>query len=87
MCKAVIMAGGEGKRLRPITCTLPKPMVPLLNKPVIDYCIELLKKHGVEDITATLHYLPNVIMRHCGDGGHKRRRHDGRRSDRSDVLP
>ena len=62
MCKAVIMAGGEGKRLRPITCTLPKPMVPLLNKPVIDYCIELLKKHGVEDITATLHYLPNV----CG---------------------
>ena len=68
MCKAVIMAGGEGKRLRPITCTLPKPMVPLLNKPVIDYCIELLKKHGVEDITATLHYLPNVIMRHCGDG-------------------
>ena len=51
MCKAVIMAGGEGKRLRPITCTLPKPMVPLLNKPVIDYCIELLKKHGVEDIT------------------------------------
>ena len=39
MCKAVIMAGGEGKRLRPITCTLPKPMVPLLNKPVIDYCI------------------------------------------------
>lgn len=68
MCKAVIMAGGEGKRLRPITCTLPKPMVPLLNKPVIDYCIELLKKHGVEDITATLHYLPNVITRHCGDG-------------------
>ena len=47
MCKAVIMAGGEGKRLRPITCTLPKPMVPLLNKPVIDYCIELLKKHSV----------------------------------------
>ena len=47
MCKAVIMAGGEGKRLRPITCTLPKPMVPLLNKPVIDYCIELLKNHGV----------------------------------------
>ena len=69
MCKAVIMAGGEGRRLRPITCTLPKPMVPLLNKPVIDYCIELLKKHGIEDITATLHYLPNIIMRHCGDGG------------------
>lgn len=67
--KAVIMAGGEGKRLRPITCTMPKPMVPLLNKPVIDYCIELLKCHGVEDIVATLHYLPNVITTHCGDGG------------------
>lgn len=66
--KAVIMAGGEGKRLRPITCTMPKPMVPLLNKPVIDYCIELLKRHGIEDITATLHYLPNVITSHCGNG-------------------
>ena len=62
------MAGGEGKRLRPITCTMPKPMVPLLNKPVIDYCIELLKRHGIEDITATLHYLPNMITNHCGDG-------------------
>ncbi len=62
------MAGGQGKRLRPITCTMPKPMVPLLNKPVIDYCIELLKRHGIEDITATLHYLPNVITAHCADG-------------------
>ena len=62
------MAGGEGTRLRPITCTMPKPMVPLLNKPVIDYCIELLKRHGIEDITATLHYLPKVITDHCGNG-------------------
>ena len=62
------MAGGEGKRLRPITCTMPKPMVPLLNKPVIDYCIELLKRHGIEDITAALHYLPKVIENHCGNG-------------------
>lgn len=62
------MAGGEGKRLRPITCTMPKPMVPLLNKPVIDYCIELLKRHGIEDITATLYYLPKVIKDHCGNG-------------------
>ena len=62
------MAGGEGRRLRPVTCTMPKPMVPLLNKPVIDYCIELLKRHGVEDITATLHYMPKVITNHCGNG-------------------
>jgi len=66
--KSVIMAGGEGKRLRPITCTLPKSMVPLLNKPVIDYCIELLHSYGIVDITATLHYLPEVIKKHCGGG-------------------
>ena len=66
--RAVIMAGGEGKRLRPLTCTMPKPMVPLLNKPVIEYCVELLTAHGIEDITATLHYLPNMIRDHLGDG-------------------
>ena len=66
--KAVIMAGGEGSRLRPITCTMPKPMVPLLNKPTIDYCVELLKKNGVTDITVTLHYLPDMIREHLKDG-------------------
>lgn len=66
--QAVIMAGGEGKRLRPLTCTMPKPMVPLLNKPVIDYCVELLTAHGIADIVATLHYLPNMISQHLGDG-------------------
>ena len=66
--KAIIMAGGQGKRLRPLTCTMPKPMVPLLNKPVMDYSVELLKQHGVTDITATLCYLPNVIMKRYGDG-------------------
>ncbi|MEA4970953.1 MAG: sugar phosphate nucleotidyltransferase [Candidatus Pelethousia sp.] len=66
--QAVIMAGGEGKRLRPLTCTMPKPMVPLLNKPVIDYCVELLTAHGIADIAATLHYLPNMISQHLGDG-------------------
>ncbi|MDR0841194.1 MAG: NTP transferase domain-containing protein [Christensenellaceae bacterium] len=72
--RAIIMAGGEGKRLRPLTCTDPKPMVPLLNKPVIDYCVELLAAHGIRDITATLHYLPNKIRDYLGDGGaHKAR--------------
>lgn len=66
--QAVIMAGGEGKRLRPLTCTMPKPMVPLLNKPVIDYCVELITAHGITDIAATLHYLPNMIKEHLGDG-------------------
>ena len=47
--KAVIMAGGDGKRLRPLSCTMPKPMVPLLNKPVLGYCMELIKKHGFDE--------------------------------------
>lgn len=66
--KAVIMAGGEGSRLRPITCTMPKPLVPLLGRPVIDYCIGLLKKHGISDISTTLFYLGNMIQQHVQDG-------------------
>lgn len=66
--KAVIMAGGDGKRLRPLSCTMPKPMVPLLNKPVLGYCMELIKKHGFDEAILTLRYLPNVIRRYIGDG-------------------
>lgn len=66
--KAVIMAGGEGQRLRPLTCTLPKPMVPVLDRPVMEYCVELLKKHGVSSIATTLQYLPEKIQEHFGDG-------------------
>lgn len=66
--RAIIMAGGEGKRLRPITCTMPKPMVELLNRPVIEYCVDLLRKYGIFEITATLHYLPHMIEDYLGDG-------------------
>ena len=66
--KAVIMAGGDGKRLRPLSCTMPKPMVPLLNKPVLGYCMELIKKHGFDEAILTLRYLPNVIRRYIGNG-------------------
>ncbi len=66
--RAVIMAGGEGKRLRPITCTMPKPMVPLLNKPIVDYTMDLLKRHGIVDAIYTLHYMGEVIKEHVGDG-------------------
>ena len=45
--KAIIMAGGEGSRLRPLTCGRPKPMVPVLNRPVMTHIIDLLKKHGI----------------------------------------
>jgi mannose-1-phosphate guanylyltransferase / phosphomannomutase len=66
--KAVIMAGGEGTRLRPLTCNIPKPMMPILEKPVMQYAVELLKKYGITDIAVTLQYLPDEIMRYFGDG-------------------
>lgn len=66
--KAVIMAGGEGTRLRPLTSNQPKPMVPVINRPVMEYIIELLKSHGITDIIATLHFLPALVRNYFGDG-------------------
>ncbi len=66
--KAVIMAGGKGSRLRPLTVNLPKPMVPLLDRPCMEYTIELLKKHDITDIAVTLQYLPETIRQYFGDG-------------------
>ena len=65
---AIIMAGGEGTRLRPLTVTRPKPMVPLVNKPMMEHVVDLLRGHGVRDIGVTLHYLPETIMSYFGDG-------------------
>ncbi|QNO13922.1 nucleotidyl transferase [Alkalicella caledoniensis] len=59
--KAVIMAGGKGTRLRPLTCGLPKPMVPIINKPVMEHGINLLKRHEITDIAVTMAYLPENI--------------------------
>ena len=66
--KAVIMAGGKGTRLRPLTSHLPKPMVPLLDRPCMEYIIDLLKRHGITEIAVTVQYLPQVIRSHFGDG-------------------
>ncbi len=66
--KAVIMAGGAGTRLRPLSCGEPKPMVPLFDKPVMEYIIELLKKHGITNITVTLQYMPERVMDYFGNG-------------------
>ena len=62
------MAGGSGSRLRPLTCDLPKPMVPVMGRPVITYSIELLKKYGIKDIGITLQYLPQAIQDYFRDG-------------------
>lgn len=66
--KAVIMAGGSGTRLRPLTCNLPKPMVPVANKPMSEHIVNLLKEHGFDEIVFTLHYLPDAIRDYFGDG-------------------
>lgn len=66
--KAIIMAGGQGTRLRPLTCTAPKPMAPVMNRPVMEHSILLLKKHGITDIGVTLQYLPEQIRSYFGDG-------------------
>ena len=59
--KAVIMAGGEGSRLRPLTCDLPKPMAPLCGRPALEYILELLKQHGTDEAAVTLRYLPKKV--------------------------
>jgi NDP-sugar pyrophosphorylase family protein len=67
--QAVILVGGEGTRLRPLTYALPKPMVPILGRPFIGWIIERLHRAGVEDIILSCCYLPDVIEAHFGDGG------------------
>jgi len=66
--KAVVMAGGEGSRLRPLTLHLPKPLVPVVNKPVMQHILELLVRHGIREIVVTLHYLADDIKEYFGDG-------------------
>jgi histidinol-phosphate phosphatase family protein len=66
--QAVILAGGRGTRMRPITETLPKPMVPVLGRPFLEYQIEQLREQGFERVLLLLGYLPHVIQDHFGDG-------------------
>ena len=66
--KGIIMAGGAGSRLRPLTCDLPKPMVPVMNRPVMQYSIDLFRKYGINVIGATLQYLPGMIQEYFGGG-------------------
>src|SRR3989339_229255 len=66
--KAVIMAGGFGTRLRPLSCNIPKPMVPMANRPMLAHIIDLLKKHGFNDMTMMLYFQLEVITNYFGDG-------------------
>jgi mannose-1-phosphate guanylyltransferase/phosphomannomutase len=66
--KAVVMAGGEGTRLRPLTSNQPKPMVPIVGKPCMEHILELVKSHGLEDVVVTVAFLPQAIRSYFGTG-------------------
>jgi mannose-1-phosphate guanylyltransferase/phosphomannomutase len=66
--KAVIMAGGEGTRLRPLTSNAPKPMLPLVNEPMMEHIVRLLQQHGFDDIVVTVAFMANHIRTYFGDG-------------------
>ncbi len=66
--KAVIMAGGEGTRLRPLTSNAPKPLLPLVNRPMMEHVVDLLKRHGIDEIVVTVAFMANAIREYFGDG-------------------
>jgi mannose-1-phosphate guanylyltransferase / phosphomannomutase len=66
--QALVMAGGEGSRLRPLTSNAPKPMLPVANRPIMEHILVLLRKHGFTDIVATVQFLSSIIRNYFGDG-------------------
>ncbi|HSV74663.1 MAG TPA: NDP-sugar synthase [Chthonomonadales bacterium] len=66
--KAMILAAGIGSRLDPLTRNLPKPLVPIVNRPVMEHIMHLLRRHGFTDVMVNLHYLGSQIEEHFGDG-------------------
>jgi dTDP-glucose pyrophosphorylase len=65
--KAIIRCGGEGKRLRPLTYFVPKPMIKVAGKPILEHIIDYLKYYGIEQIVVNVRYKPSKIMKHFGD--------------------
>jgi mannose-1-phosphate guanylyltransferase / phosphomannomutase len=66
--KAVVMAGGEGTRLRPLTSNQPKPMVPIVGKPCMEHILDLLREHGLTDVVVTVAFMPQAIRGYFGTG-------------------
>lgn len=66
--RAVVMAGGEGTRLRPMTTSLPKPLLPVVNRPLMGHILRLLRRHGFADTVVTVHFLASLIRSYFGDG-------------------
>ena len=63
----MVLAAGLGTRLRPLTYEITKPMVPVLDRPVMEHIVELLARHGFEDVIANLHYSPDSIKEYFGE--------------------
>lgn len=66
--KGMILAAGEGRRLRPLTNHLPKPMLPVAGRPLLEHTIIYLRDNGITDLAINLHHLPQTVMDHFGDG-------------------
>jgi mannose-1-phosphate guanylyltransferase/phosphomannomutase len=66
--KAVVMAGGEGTRLRPMTSSMPKPLLPIVNRPIMDHVLRLLKRHGFAEVVVTVQFLASLVRNYFGDG-------------------
>ena len=68
MVKAIVLAAGAGTRLRPLTYEPPKPMVPVVNRPVIHHVLDNLLRHGIKDVAINLYSHPDQVRGYCGDG-------------------
>jgi mannose-1-phosphate guanylyltransferase len=66
--RAMVLAAGLGTRLRPLTYEMPKPLVPVINRPIMDHILELVARHGFTDVVANLSYLPEQVRDRYGDG-------------------
>ncbi|HYU57231.1 MAG TPA: sugar phosphate nucleotidyltransferase, partial [Actinomycetota bacterium] len=66
--RAVVMAGGQGSRLRPLTSNQPKPMLPIVGRPMLEHILRLVRRHGMVDVVATVQFLGSIIRRAFGDG-------------------
>src|ERR1700751_6180986 len=66
--RAVVMAGGEGTRLRPMTANQPKPLLPVANKPIMEHVLRLLKRHGFDETVVTVQFLASLVRNYFGDG-------------------
>ncbi len=66
--KAVVMAGGEGTRLRPMTASMPKPLLPIVNKPIMEHVLRLLRRHGFSETVVTVQFLASLVRNYFGEG-------------------